>query len=77
MNERYNGKNAWWFYGGIIAYNMLSILLLNGIKLELFVVVIFVLYYLVNLIFISVIVRNYVVLYEDYFITDLISKKLK
>lgn len=68
MNERYNGKNAWWFYGGIIAYNMLPILLLNGIKLELFVVVIFVLYYLVNLIFIPVIVRNYVVLYDDYFI---------
>lgn len=34
MNERYNGKNVWWFDGGIIAYNMLSILLLNGIKLK-------------------------------------------
>lgn len=54
--------------GGFMGVSLLTILLLNGIKLELYVVVIFILYYLTDLIFIPVIVRNYVVLYENYFI---------
>lgn len=68
--KRYSGKNAWWFILIFILFNLLplSIFLYNDVKLDLILIIILLFYYGFDFIFIPILVRNYINLYDDYFI---------
>lgn len=67
---RYRGKNAWYFILVFIFFNLLplNIFLNKEIEMDTILIVSFIFYYLFDFLFIPILVRNYIDLYDDYFI---------
>lgn len=67
----FKGKNAVWFILIFIIYNVLPMISIDGninITNKWVLIITFIFYYCGDLIFIPVIVRNKIVLYDDYFV---------
>lgn len=67
----YYGKNAWWFIAFFILYNILPILIFlidNSILSNILWIILWCVYYGFNIILIPIMVRNYIVLYDKYFV---------
>ena len=68
---RYQGKNAWWFIIICIAFNVLPLVLRIGEGVEvgvLFFVILGFYYILGDVIMIPILCRNYIEVYDDYFV---------
>ena len=66
----YKGKNAWWFILLFVFYNACPILIgleNSDIFSNIGWVLMWCVYYSFNILFIPILFRNYVVLYDDYF----------
>ena len=68
--KRYRGKNAVWFILLFILFNVLplTIFMKQNVVLDTLLVGVLVFYYLFDFIFIPIIVRNYIELYDAYFL---------
>lgn len=68
--KRYDGKNAWWFNLLFLLYNLLPLILLypKNTSVSIFMVIIFIFYYAFDFIWIPILVKNHVDLYDDYFL---------
>ena len=68
--KRYRGKNAVWFILLFILFNVLplTIFMKQNVVLDTLLVGVFVFYNLFDFIFIKIIVRNYIELYDAYFL---------
>ena len=68
--KRYRGKNAVWFILLFILFNVLplTIFMKQNVVLDTLLVGVFMFYYLFDFIFIPIIVRNYIELYDAYFL---------
>lgn len=68
--KKFQGKNAWWFYLVIVVYHILPVFMMMKpeMKWDFLKITIFVIYYLFDFLLIPITVRNYVELYDDYFV---------
>lgn len=69
--KRYSGKNAWWFILIFIVFNLLPMIIFKNddINYDIVLVITLSFYYLLfNIIIIPILIRNYIDLYDDYFI---------
>lgn len=77
--KRYDGKNAIWFILLFIGFNLLplGIFLIDSKGINLFTIIVLVIYYLFDLLWVPILCRNRIDLYDDYFLFYYGFSKLK
>lgn len=68
--EKFEGKNAWWFLLIFGSYNVfpLFLFLMDKLSYNGWFIATWLVYYASNIIWIPIIVRNYILLYDSYFV---------
>lgn len=69
--KRFDGKNAWWLILIFVIYNICPVVIFlidNEIISNVWWIMLWIFYYGFNLFWLPIFIRNYIELYEDYFV---------